>query len=195
MSNPEASIKKHIALAKKGDEKAFGFLLNTFWNDVYNYLLMRYKNENDAEEITITTFAIAFDKIHTFDERYQFKTWLITIAKNRYLDLLRQQKKNILHTSVPQTQEETNELFDVMDDSPTAEDQLIIEQNLKKLLSCIKKLKPPYQEVINLRYFQELSYKEIAERLQEPINNIKIKLVRAKKLLAESIHESYEQHP
>jgi len=61
------------------------------------------------------------------------------------------------------------------------------EQNLKKLLHDIKKLKPHYQEVINLRYFQELSYKEIAKKLDEPMNNIKVKLLRAKKLLAELI--------
>jgi len=48
-------------------------------------------------------------------------------------------------------------------------------------------LKPHYQEVINLRYFQELSYKEIAIELKEPLNNIKVKLLRAKKLLAEII--------
>ena len=50
-----------------------------------------------------------------------------------------------------------------------------------------KKLKPHYQEVINLRYFQELSYNEISQELNEPMNNIKVKLLRAKKLLAEII--------
>ena len=76
---------------------------------------------------------------------------------------------------------------DIIDESPSPEDKLITEQNLAKLLRDIKKLKPHYQEVINLRYFQELSYKEISEELNEPINNVKVKLLRAKKLLAEII--------
>ena len=68
-----------------------------------------------------------------------------------------------------------------------AEDELITEQNLSQLLLYIKQLKPHYQEVIQLRYFQELTYQEISEQLGEPLNNVKIKLLRAKKLLAEII--------
>ena len=68
-----------------------------------------------------------------------------------------------------------------------AEDELITEQNLSRLLQFIKELKPHYQEVIQLRYFQEMSYQEISEQLNEPLSNVKIKLLRAKKLLAEII--------
>ena len=67
------------------------------------------------------------------------------------------------------------------------EDQLIQEQNLADLLRDIKKLKPHYQTVINLRYFNELSYADIAAKLNEPINSVKVKLLRAKKLLSEII--------
>lgn len=187
MSVREDPLKKNLSLAQKGDERSFSFLLNTFWNDVYNYLLAQYKNENNAEEITLVTFTRAFEKINTYNANYSFKTWLIAIAKNSYLDLLRQQKKNAHNIAVSQTDEEDKTLYNIADDAPTKEDQLITEQNLKNLLACIKKLKPRYQEIINLRYFQELSYKEISEKLNEPINNVKIKLLRAKKLLAEII--------
>lgn len=64
---------------------------------------------------------------------------------------------------------------------------MINEQHLAQLLSDIKQLKPHYQKVINLRYFQEKSYKEIAAELNEPLNNIKVKLLRAKKLLSQII--------
>ena len=72
----------------------------------------------------------------------------------------------------------------VIDDNPTPEDKIIRDQNLAKLLRDIKLLKPKYQEVIQLRYFQELSYKEIASEINESISNVKVKLLRAKKLLA-----------
>ena len=75
----------------------------------------------------------------------------------------------------------------VADDTPSVEDDIITEQNLSQLLNYIKRLKPAYQEVIQLRYFQEMSYQDMAENLNEPLNNIKIKLLRAKKLLAEII--------
>ena len=173
-------VKDAITRAKKNDQIAFNFLLDTFRNDVYGFQLKRTQNENDAEDITIQTFSKAFDKIRTYKEDYKFKTWLITISKNIHIDLVRKQKKSIRNTS----KDNEYHYYDIVDDSPTPEDKIITEQNLAKLLRDIKKLKPHYQEVINLRYFQELSYKEISEELNEPINNVKVKLLRAKKLLA-----------
>lgn len=173
-------ITDAINRAKQNDQIAFNFLLDTFWNDVYSFQLMRTQNENDAEDITIQTFSKAFDKIDTYDDNYKFKTWLITISKNIHIDLVRKQKKTIQNTS----KDSEDNYLEIIDDSPTPEDKIITEQNLAKLLRDIKKLKPHYQQVINLRYFQELSYKEISEELNEPINNVKIKLLRAKKLLA-----------
>jgi RNA polymerase sigma factor (sigma-70 family) len=173
-------IKDAIKKAKENEQIAFKFLLDTFWNDVYGFQLKRTQNENDTEDITIQTFSKAFDKIKTYNEEYKFKTWLITISKNIHIDLVRKQKKSIRNTS----KDNEHHYFDIVDDSPTPEDKIITEQNLAKLLRDIKNLKPHYQEVINLRYFQELSYKEISEELKEPINNVKVKLLRAKKLLA-----------
>jgi RNA polymerase sigma-70 factor (ECF subfamily) len=172
-------IKDAINRAKKNDQIAFNFLLDTFWNDVYAFQLKRTENENDAEDITIQTFSKAFDKIDTYNDDYKFKTWLITISKNIHIDLVRKLNKSIRNTS-----KENKEYLEIIDDSPSPEDKIITEQNLAKLLRDIKKLKPHYQKVINLRYFQELTYKEISEELNEPINNVKVKLLRAKHLLA-----------
>ncbi|KJD33543.1 RNA polymerase sigma-70 factor [Tamlana nanhaiensis] len=176
-------IENAIKLAKTNNQKAFNFLLDSFWDDVYGFQLKRTQNENDAEDITIQTFSRAFDKIETFDENYKFKTWLITISKNIHIDLLRKEKNSISQI----ISNNNDEAFQILDESPSPEDKLITEQNLAKLLRDIKKLKPHYQNIINLRYFQELSYKEISTELDEPINNVKVKLLRAKKLLAEII--------
>jgi RNA polymerase sigma factor (sigma-70 family) len=180
----EDTIIAIINRAKMGNQIAFSNLLDTFWNDVYGFQLKRTENENDAEDITIQTFSKAFDKINTFDDSYEFKTWLITISKNIHVDLIRKRKRNVVEAG------SNNEaITKVLDDAPSAEDNLIIEQNLATLLENIKKLKPHYQKVINLRYFNELSYAAIATELEEPINNVKVKLLRAKKLLAEIIKD------
>lgn len=175
-------VNEIIIRAKEGNQIAFSRLLDRFWNDVYGFQLKRTENENDAEDITIQTFSKAFDKINTYDNRFGFKTWLITISKNIHIDLVRKRKKSLLDS-----RRNEDEIKSVFDDSLSMEDQLIQEQNLADLLRDIKSLKPHYQEVINLRYFNELSYADIAEKLNEPINNIKVKLLRAKKLLAEVI--------
>ncbi|MFY7757660.1 MULTISPECIES: RNA polymerase sigma factor [Flavobacterium] len=179
-------VIKYIEKAKKGDQVAFTYLLDHYWNEVYGFMLKRTENETDAEDITIETFSKAFDKIATYNPEYQFNTWLIAIAKNVHIDLLRKRKSSLF---VEISDEDDQQAYNIADTSPSAEDELITEQNLSRLLQYIKELKPHYQEIIQLRYFQELSYQEISEHLNEPLSNVKIKLLRAKKLLAEIIQK------
>lgn len=177
-------LQENIEKAREGNQAAFNFLLDRFWNEVYGYQLKRTNQEYDAEDITIRTFSRAFDRIETYNPKYSFKTWLITISKNLHVDLIRKKDVSIQWQS---TSDRDEKMYSIADDAPTAEDTLITEQNLAQLLLDIKKLKPHYQEVIQLRYFQELRYKEISAVLGEPINNVKVKLLRAKKLLAQII--------
>jgi RNA polymerase sigma-70 factor (ECF subfamily) len=171
-------INDYIEKAKSGDQVAFTFLLDHYWNEVYGFMLKRTENETDTEDIVIETFAKAFDKIATYNPEFQFNTWLIAIAKNVHIDMLRKKKSSLF------TEENEYHAYNVADSALSAEDALIKQQNLSSLLECIRQLKPHYQEVIQLRYFQELSYQEIANELGEPLNNVKIKLLRAKNLLA-----------
>jgi RNA polymerase sigma factor (sigma-70 family) len=179
------NISKTIQNAKSGQQLAFSNLLDTFWNDVYSFQLLRTKNELEAEDITIETFSKAFDKINSYKEEFVFKTWLITISKNLHIDLLRKQKRSLENNTF--SYQNTTGESEVLDSTPSAEDQLIQQQNLADLLTEIKKLKPAYQKVINLRYFNEMSYAEMALELGEPVNNIKVKALRARKLLSELI--------
>lgn len=182
-------LLKQIKKAKKGKQSAFKYLLDRFWNDVYGFQIKRINNEYEAEDITIETFSKAFDKIDTFDEKYNFGTWLITISKNIHIDKTR--KKNAaLYLQTTEASDE--QVKKVADGSPTPEDILITEQNLAELLRFIKRLKPHYQEVINLRYFHEMSYNEISESLEEPLSNVKVRLLRARKLLAELITQNHK---
>ena len=177
----DEKLEKNISKAKDGNQAAFRFLLDSFWANVFNYQLKRTKSENDAEDITIQTFSKAFDKIHTYNNQYVFQTWLITISKNVHIDLLRKKNASIFAAT---TIEQEEKVYLVVDENPTPEDKVIREQNLEKLLRDIKQLTPKYQEVIQLRYFQELTYKEISKKINEPMTNVKVKLLRAKKLLA-----------
>ncbi len=184
MKTPVELLENSISLAIKGDQTAFTFLLNHFWNEVFNFILKRTGNEADAEDITIETFAKAFDKLISYNDKFAFNTWLIAIAKNVHIDLIRKRK----NSRFIEINDDENQYYNnIADETPSIEDELIRKQNLNTLLNLIKQLKPHYQEVIQLRYFQELSYNEIAEILEEPLNNVKIKLLRARKLLLEII--------
>lgn len=188
MEIDKSKLSESIQQAKEGNQKAFHYLMDTFWGEVYGFLLKRTENENDSEDIAIQTFSKAFNKIESFNEEYKFGTWLIAIAKNIHFDLIR--KRNSLINS--NTVDANDEALAIIDGTPSVEDQLIIEQNLAGLLKKIKKLKPHYQEIIHLRYFQEKSIKQIAFQLDETENNVKVKLLRARKLLSEFIKKNDE---
>jgi len=185
--NKNIDIADLIEKAKKDDQKAFNTLLNTYWSDVYRFQFSKNGNEDEEEDITIKTFSKAFDKIHLYSDRYNFKTWLISISKNIFIDHLRKERTDIISIN-----KKESEAYKIFDETPSAEDQLIIDQNLAQLLHYLKLLKPHHQEIINLRYFREMTYKEMADKLNEPMSNIKVKLLRAKKLLAEIIQNSSE---
>ncbi|MDP3312477.1 MAG: sigma-70 family RNA polymerase sigma factor [Lutibacter sp.] len=178
-------ISEVIEKAKVQDQKAFNILLNTFWSDVYRFQLSKTENEDEAEDNTINTFSKAFDKIYLYDDKYNFKTWLISISKNIFLDEYRKRRTDFVSINKKST-----EAYKIFDETPSAEDQLIIDQNLAELKNYIKLLKPQHQEIIHLRYFREMSYKEIADFLNEPMSSIKVKLLRAKNLLAGIIKNS-----
>lgn len=184
MEIKETEIASQIDKAKKGNQSAYKFLLDYFWNYVYGFQISRVNNEFEAEEITIETFSKAFDKLNSYNKKYAFSTWLISISKNISID--RARKKNTTFYE-QMTMINESHIKTVPDPNPTPEDILIKKQNLSNLLRFIKKLKPHYQEVIQLFYFQEMSYKEISNSIEEPLNNVKVRLLRARKLLSEII--------
>jgi len=179
-------LQEQIQNAKAGKQAAFNFLLDQFWNQVYGFQLKRVRSEYEAEDITIETFSKAFDKIDSYDSSYKFQTWLITISKNIQIDKSRKSNANITRA----TEAQAEQFERIADQTPSPEDKLITEQNLAQLLLYIKMLKPHYQEVINLRYFREMTYNEISSALNEPLNNVKVRLLRARKLLAEIINQN-----
>jgi len=177
-------LNKQIKAAIEGNQTAYKILLDNYWNLVFGLLLKRLNNEFEAEEISIETFSKAFDKLSHYNPAFSFSTWLITIAKNIQIDKFRKKKNTPQKKTKIVDQEMLN---NIADNTLSSEDRLIKEQNLAELLGYIKMLKPHYQDVINLFYFQELGYMAISDRIEEPLNNVKVRLLRARKLLAEII--------
>ena len=184
VKNQEQTISDLVQAAKQEDQHAFRQLLDLHWNELYGFMIKRTENENDAEDLCLQAFSKAFDKIETFNNEFTFSTWLTSIAKNLHVDMIRKEKTR-LHQSTDV--EEVGR--DVIDETLGPEDQLIRSQNLNKLLQQVKSLKPIYRDVIQLRFFQELSHKEIAIQLGLSLSNVKVRLLRAKKLLSEFIND------
>jgi RNA polymerase sigma factor (sigma-70 family) len=171
-----------VDLARAGNEKAFASLLNRYRDSIYFMLLKMVNNTSDAEDLTIEAFGKAFRNLELFTPDYAFSTWLFKIATNNCIDFIR--KKQVTPTPIDQLQEDMENLtVNIQSDLPDPEESLINDQKIAVLRDIVNQLKPRYRKLIELRYYKEYSYEEIASELNLPIGTVKAQLYRAKSLL------------
>ncbi|MBN2480618.1 MAG: sigma-70 family RNA polymerase sigma factor [Bacteroidales bacterium] len=171
-----------VRRAIAGDQRAYAELMERYRDAIYYMLLKMVNNASDAEDLTIEAFGKAFKNITQYAPNYAFSTWLFKIATNNCIDFIRKKKAN--HVSLDHTNEEHERATkDIQAPIPDPEETLINNQKMKLMRSLVSKLKPRYRKLIELRYFSELSYEEIAEELELPIGTVKAQLFRARELL------------
>ncbi len=167
-----------IQNAKEKDQKAQTKLINIFWVDVFSFVMKKVRDENDADEITVNVFSKVLSKLDMYDPHFQFKTWVLTIAQNTIIDFWRKRAR--------ETQDPTENLDEVKNQYAKSPEELMIsDEEQKKIIQTIESLDVNYQDIIRLRFFEEKSIKEIAEELKISVANTKVRVMRAKKVLAE----------
>lgn len=171
-----------IIKAKEKDQKSQTQLINLFWVDVFSFVLKKVKDKNDADEITVKVFSKVLQKLDLYDANFQFKTWILTIAQNTIIDFWRKKKgKNENSTDVLENVKNHY--------AKSPEELLISDEEEKKIIKIVESMDKNYQEIIHLRFFEEKSIKEIAEELHISISNTKVRIMRAKKILAQLLKE------
>lgn len=167
-----------IGFAQNKNQKAQTRLINLFWVDVFSFVLKKVQDEHTADELTVSVFAKVLAKLDLYDPNFQFKTWILTIAQNSIIDYWRKKSRE---------SEDSTDNFEGFKNhlALSPEELLISEEDQKQILAIIESLDLHYKEIIQLRFFEEKSIKEIAEELQITIANAKVRIMRAKKLLAE----------
>jgi RNA polymerase sigma factor (sigma-70 family) len=171
-----------VQRANIGDQKAYAELMDRYRDAIYYMLLKMVNNASDAEDLTIEAFGKAFKNIQQYTPNFAFSTWLFKIATNNCIDFIRKRKAN--HISLDHNDEEHERAtHDIQAPVLDPEESMINEQKIKLMHSIVSKLKPRYRKLIELRYFNEFSYEEIAEELELPIGTVKAQLFRARELL------------
>jgi RNA polymerase sigma-70 factor (ECF subfamily) len=187
--------KKDLLLvnrAREGDGKAFAELMNRYRDTIYYLMLRMVSNPSDADDLTIEAFGKAFRSIELYSPSFAFSTWLFKIATNNCIDFIR--KKRMTPSPYDNIAEEDEEITaSLPSDFPDPEESMITDQKIKKLREVIDQLKPIYRDLIELRYFKEFSYEEIASELNIPVGTVKARLNRAKGLLY-NIYLKTEKH-
>ena len=186
----EKAKRDYVLLRKAldhNDQQAYAELMRLYRDSIYYMLVRMVKNKDDAEDLTLMTFGKAFRYLDKYTPKYAFSTWLYRIALNNSIDFLR------VKNNMPQYFEEdlytssTTSIIDKSEDNlqRTPEEEVIDKQRLQLLRAAVSELPDKYRKVIELRYYEDLAYEEIAERLSLTLSNVKIQIMRAKQMLAE----------
>ena len=171
-----------VQQATHGDQKAYAELMGRYRDAIYYMLLKMVNNASDAEDLTIEAFGKAFKNIQQYTPNYAFSTWLFKIATNNCIDFIRKRKATTI--SLDQNDDDPEKSTpDIQAPNLDPEEEMIRLQKQKTMREIVSKLKPRYRKLIELRYFKEYSYEEIAEELELPIGTVKAQLFRARELL------------
>ncbi|MBX2967285.1 MAG: sigma-70 family RNA polymerase sigma factor [Cyclobacteriaceae bacterium] len=175
------------------NEQAFAKLMQRYKRPVYHMILKMVRNVDDAEDLTIESFAKAFKSLHRFKKDFTFSTWLFRIATNNTIDHIRKKKLNTLSISNTFTDDNGEGVsIDVEDENPNPQEEAIKAQKEELIQVFVDKLPPKYQKLVRLRYFNELSYEEIAAEIEAPLGTVKAQLHRARELMFEMVKNKRE---
>lgn len=169
---------------ENGNQRAYSELLRYYRDPLYFTLLKMMKNPSDAEDLTIEAFGKAFKNLEKYSPDFAFSTWLFRIAVNNCIDYMRRKNNS------PQCVDEDFVVFENNCDKRdiyaqfSQEDHYMEKERVRMMHLAVNQLRPKYKTLIELRYFQELSYEEISKELNISMNNVKIQLFRAKYMLS-----------
>jgi RNA polymerase sigma-70 factor (ECF subfamily) len=173
-----------------GNQKAYAELMERYRKPLYHTVLKMVKNTDDAEDLTIEAFAKAFRGLEKFKKEYTFSTWLFRIATNNCIDFIRKKKIDTLSITSTFKDDIGEEVgIEIKDDSLDPQEEAIKTQKIELMQMVVNKLPIKYQRLVDMRYFQELSYEEIADKIDIPLGTVKAQLHRAKELLYDLIKE------
>jgi RNA polymerase sigma factor (sigma-70 family) len=182
-----------VQKAKKGDQNAYAELMDRYRDSIYFMLLKMVQNKDDSDDLTIEAFGKAFNRLELYTPNFAFSTWLFKIASNNAIDFIRRKKKNTISIDQAMGGEDGDEMYmDLKSDALTPEELSIREQKMKIMRNVVQKLKPRYRQLVEMRYFEQLSYEEISEKLELPLGTVKAQLFRARDLLFEILKSSKE---
>ncbi|NNE54748.1 MAG: sigma-70 family RNA polymerase sigma factor [Flavobacteriales bacterium] len=178
---------------KDKDQKAYAELMERYRESIYYMLLKMVNSKDDADDLTIEAFGKAFKRLHQYTPQFAFSTWLFKIATNNCIDYIR--KKRIqalsLDAGFKNSDGEMMEIA-VRDSKLDPEETLEKKQRIMKLREVVTTLKPRYRQLVELRYFKEYSYEEIATELDIPLGTVKAQLFRAREFLYQMMKNTRE---
>lgn len=165
--------------AMTGDQQAFSKLVTAYQRPVYNLTYRKLGNPQEAEDAAQETFLRAYSKLNQYNPNHKFSTWVFSIANNHCIDRLR--KRRATYVSI----DDNPVLQNLESDSPMPEREAARSEQAREVQDLLENLEPEYRTPLILRYWEELSYEEIAQTMDLSVSAVKSRLFRARKQMAD----------
>lgn len=164
----------------EGDEKAFEHLFTRYREAIRQLLQQRAGSLDDADDLLQETFVKVYLHLESYNHQYTFGQWVYTIARNTFIDYVRRRQEEL----------PIDERFKAPASStPTPEESVIRRQQRDQIEHILSALRPQYRRLIEMRFFEEYTYEEIAEKLQMPMGTIKTQIHRAREQMCALIRQ------
>ena len=175
-----ADDKRLVELSLGGDHMAFEDLFNRYNDAIRRLFLLRSTSADDTEDLLQETFIKVYIHLSDYSPRYTFGQWVYTIARNTLIDHVRRRVDDV----------SIDEGFrSPASSTPTPEESVIIGQTRAHFEASLEALSDDYRRIVEMRFLDEYSYEEIAEKLDCPINTVKTRIRRAKAAVCKMILE------
>lgn len=166
-----AEDRRLVELALGGDDTAFEYLFNRYREAIYRLFVQRLGGANDADDLLQETFIKVYINLGRYNPDYTFGQWVYTIARNTFVDFRRRRQEDL----------PIDERFAApASPAPTPEESVINLQQRTQIERYLERLTPRYRRLVVLRFFDGLSYEEIAARLDLPLGTVKTQIHRAR---------------
>ena len=178
-----------VERAMAGEELAYTELYERYKDAVFFMLLKIVGNRADAEDLTSEAFGKTFGSLADYSPQFAFSTWLFKIALNHAVDFVRKRKLDTCSIDRHATEREAEGFCEMVSEDRTPVEEAIREERAACTRDVVASMKEDYRRLIELRYFEEYSYEEIARELGWPLGTVKTKLFRAKGVLFNLLKE------
>ncbi len=175
-----AADRDLVRLVLEGDDRAFEYLFNRYRDAIYRLFVQRLRGTDGADDLLQETFVKVYINLHRYNTAYTFGQWVYTIARNTFIDFVRKR----------QDDQSIDERFTVpVSSAPTPEESVINLQQRTQIEHYLGRMPERYRKLIEMRFFEEYSYEEIAAKLSLPLGTVKTQIHRAREQMCRLITE------
>jgi len=176
-----ADDRELVRLVLDGDDEAFEHLFDRYRDAIRRLFVQRLGGEaDDADDLLQETFIKVYLNLHRYDDGYTFGQWLYTIARNTFIDFSRKRQSDLSIDERFSSPAAT---------TPTPEESIINSQQRTQIERYLDALPEQYKQLFRLRFMDEYSYEEIAEKLHLPMGTVKTQIHRARERMCRMITE------